>query len=664
LARTIKEKKGNLLYYVIIALFSFAIYANSLKNDFVFDDESVVQNNLSIQSLSNIPKYFTAEEGFHKVIGRYYRPVVSTTYAIDFYFWGLNPIGFHLTNIIINMISCLFLFSVLNKLFKNYKSANLAALLATLIFSSHPVHTEAVSWISGRTDSIATLFFFISFFYYIKKNDDNKINHSIILSLLFYTLGLLSKEMVITLPVLIFLYDYVFLKKNLKTLFKNRINIYLLFAVLTFLYLIIRYLILRNVPERETYLYFYGKDFITGFATMLKTIPVYLKLLILPVNLIYHYNGVISDANSILDINVILSLFLIFSLLFTSYILYKRYNEISFALLFILVSFLPVMNIVPSMNLMAERFLYLTSFSVALLIAYVIVKFERYKNPLIAFFSVIIVTFSILTFLRNQDWKNNDTLYSTGEGINGSVLLVNTGNLYANKKLYDEAALRYRKALEIRQNSVLANHNLGLTFLIKGNTDSAEYYIKRGIAFDSLAPDGYFQLANIYQSQGNFSEAKKNLEKLQIIFPDYRGSRKILDNLMETESNVQQNPSVPDNQISILDKRSYSYYKEGKFELAIKDLLELTKLNPNGTSGYFNNIALCYIAVNKLSEAEKYFTDAIKSDMRNSSLYIGLADLYLKMGNVDKAKSNYRKAIENSPDNTYAKNKLDSLSGK
>jgi tetratricopeptide (TPR) repeat protein len=664
LARTIKEKKGNLFYFVIIALFSFAIYANSLKNDFVFDDESVVQNNLSIQSLSNIPKYFTAEEGFHKVIGRYYRPVVSTTYAIDFYFWGLNPIGFHLTNIIINMISCLFLFSVLNKLFKNYKSGNLAALLATLIFSSHPVHTEAVSWISGRTDSIATLFFFISFFYYIKKNDDNKINHSIILSLLFYTLGLLSKEMVITLPVLIFLYDYVFLKKNLKILFKNRINIYLLFAVLTFLYLIIRYLVLRNVPERETYMYFYGKDFITGFATMLKTIPVYLKLLILPVNLIYHYNGVISDANSILDINVILSLFLIFSILFTSYILYKRYNEISFALLFILVSFLPVMNIVPSMNLMAERFLYLTSFSVSLLIAYVIVKFERYKNPLIAFFSVIIVTFSILTFLRNQDWKNNDTLYSTGEGINGSVLLVNTGNLYANKKLYDEAASRYRKALEIRQNSVLANHNLGLTFLIKGNTDSAEYYIKRGIAIDSLAPDGYFQLANIYQSQGNFSEAKKNLEKLQIIVPDYRGSKKILDNLVETELNVQQNPSVPDNQISILDKRSYSYYQEGKFELAIQDLLELSKLNPKGKSGYFNNIALCYIAVNKFSEAEKYFTEAIKSDGKNSSLLIGLADLYLKMGNVDKAKSNYRKAIENSPDNIYAKNKLDSLSGK
>ena len=69
------------------------------------------------------------------------------------------------------------------------------------------------------------------------------------------------------------------------------------------------------LKERLTCI-FYGKDFITGFATMLKTIPVYLKLLILPVNLIYHYNGVISDSNSILDINVILSLFLIFSLFF------------------------------------------------------------------------------------------------------------------------------------------------------------------------------------------------------------------------------------------------------------------------------------------------------------------------------------------------------------
>ncbi|MFA5403957.1 MAG: hypothetical protein WC358_03380, partial [Ignavibacteria bacterium] len=97
--------------YFIIAILSVIVFYNTLQNDFVFDDESVVQNYIAIRDLSNIPKFFTAQEGFHKVIGRYFRPVVSTTYTLDYAFWNLNPYGFHLTNIIINTIASLFLFA-------------------------------------------------------------------------------------------------------------------------------------------------------------------------------------------------------------------------------------------------------------------------------------------------------------------------------------------------------------------------------------------------------------------------------------------------------------------------------------------------------------------------------------------------------------------------
>ena len=667
----ISINKSHQIYYLIIALFSFAIYANSLKNDFVFDDESVVQTNLSIQSFSNIPNYFTAEEGFHKVIGRYYRPVVSTTYALDYAIWGLNPLGFHLTNIIINLICSLILFAILLILFGNYKFGIFASLISTLIFTSHPVHTEAVSWISGRTDSIAALFFFASFLFYIKYSvsgfdkPDNpnhkKINSTTLISLFFYIFGLLSKEMVVTLPVIIILFDFVYLKQNLKKLLKERIKVYILFIVVTLVYLLIRYLALKNVPERETYMYFYGKDFMTVISTMITTIPVYLKLLVLPINLIYHYNGVIADSISVFGINVILSLGLIAFLLIVSYFLYRKSGEITFSILFIFISLLPVMNFVPSMNLMAERFLYLTSFALSILIAYVLIKFKQFRKFLIVLFSVIILLFSILTFLRNQDWKDNDTLYSTADGINGSVLLVNMGNIFANKKQYDEAAIRYRKALEIRQNSVLANHNLGLTFLIKGELDSAEFYIKRGIAIDTLAPDGYFQLSNIYQSRGNIPDAINCLEKLQTIMPDYRGSKQILENLKASSINKQDNRINPENPIDLLDKRSYQYYQEGKYDLAIKDLLELTKLNPTGKAGYYNNIALCYISLKDNTSSEKYYKEAIKADDNNTAFKSGLADLYLKMDNREKAIEYYKKVLEKSPADNYARNKLDSL---
>jgi len=242
--------------------------------------------------------------------------------------------------------------------------------------------------------------------------------------------------------------------------------------------------------------------------------------------------------------------------------------------------------------------------------------------------------------------------------------------MYANKKNYAEAEKRYRRAIEIRDNSVLAHHNLGLIFLIKGNIDSAEIKFKKGISIDSLAPDGYFQLSNIYQQKGNIPEAIRMLEKLQTIVPNYRDSKNILDMLKSNPGNTQ--GEIPgnitngaqNNQITIYEKRSFQYYQEGKFEEAIKDLNEAVKLNPASASGYLNNIAMCYLALNKKDMAKEYFNKAIEKDNKNINAYGGLADVYLQEGNNSKAKEVYAKILSINPQDMNAKNKLDSLNRK
>lgn len=200
--------------YLIIIGAGIVLFFNTLQNQFVFDDESVVQGNESIQSLSSIPKYFTADEGFHKVIGKYYRPIVSSTYAIDYALWKLDPYGFHITNVIIHIIACLFLFALLYEIFKESKYGLIASLAGTLIFLAHPIHTEAVSWVSGRTDSMVTVFFFASFLYYVKyvksredKKSKDDPGRMLMWSLIFYSVGLLCKEMIVTMPVVIILFD-------------------------------------------------------------------------------------------------------------------------------------------------------------------------------------------------------------------------------------------------------------------------------------------------------------------------------------------------------------------------------------------------------------------------------------------------------------------------
>ncbi|MFA7359950.1 MAG: tetratricopeptide repeat protein [Candidatus Kapaibacterium sp.] len=655
------------ILYLIVALVAFFVYYNSLNNDFVFDDESVVQNNQSITVLSNIPKFFTAEEGFHKVIGRYYRPVVSTLYTIDYAIWGLNPFGFHLTNVIIHAIASLLLLMILLKLFGEYKLGILSALIGALIFAVHPIHTEAVSWVSGRTDSLTTMFFFLSFLFYIKYSDENNSKSLLIISLIAYFLGLLSKEMIVTMPVLLFVYDYFFRKRRMDW-FKQNILPYALFIVVTIVFVFIRYLVLKDVVDRETYMYFYGEETSTAFYTMLKTIPVYFRLLVFPLNLLYHYNGIMPDSHTIGDVKVILSGLFIVAMFIISFYIQKKYGEVSFTILFFLVSLLPVMNIVPTMNFMAERFLYLSSFALSVLISLVIVRFfnEKNKGFLTTLFLVIVVVFTYLTFIRNAEWKNNDTLFITAEGKEGSVLLVNVGNIYANKKNYAEAEKRYRRAIEIRDNSVLAHHNLGLIYLLRGDIDSAEIKFKKGMSIDSLAPDGYFQMSNIYQQKGNIPDAVKMLEKLQTIVPNYRESKAMLDMLKSNPETLSGNipNSVQNNQMAILEKRSFQYYQEGKFEEAIKDLNEAVRLSPESGSGYLNNIAMCYIGLKKFDKAKENFTKAIELDDKNFHAYSGLADVYLQEGNTAKAKEIYAKILSLNPQDMNAKNKLDSLNRK
>lgn len=662
--------------YIFIIIAGFILFFNTLSNQFVFDDESVVQNNLSIQSLSSIPKYFTADDGFHKVIGRYYRPIVSSTYAIDYAIWKLDPWGFHLTNVIIHIIACLLLFALLKEIFRGKKYAVIASLIGTLVFLVHPVHTEAVSWVSGRTDSMVTLFFFASFLYYVKfihskedKKSKDDPQRMLMWSLIFYFCGLLSKEMIITMPVVIILFDMVYRGKSFDFLKKN-LKAYGWFAGVTVFYLLLRYWVLKDIPERESYMYFQGMDVVSGIATMLKTLPIYLKLLFYPVGLLYHYNGYISDAHSLLEGSVIMSFLLVAALIGGVVFAYrKKEGAAAFCILFFFVTLLPVMNIIPTMSLMAERFLYMTSFALSLIISYLILKFidEKNKNTIAGVSLAVIILLSVLTFQRNAEWKDNDTLYSTADGVDGNVLLVNAGNIYANKQNYEEAEKRFRRAIEIRDNSILAHHNLGLIHLIRGKLDSAEIEITKGLQLDPLAPDGYFQLAAIYRMQGDIPKAIEKLEKLQEVAPNYRESKAMLDelkimNLGSDDLSLGTQPKLGDDmQTQALEQRSFQFYNEQNYEESIRVLEKLVELAPHKKSGYLNNIGVCYEEMGDNEKAMIFYQKALSADETNMNAYGGMASVYLKQGNRAEAIKYYEKILEKLPDDQVVKTKVDSL---
>ncbi|HEY5534013.1 MAG TPA: tetratricopeptide repeat protein [Ignavibacteria bacterium] len=542
--------------YIILIVLCFIAYFNTFNNSFVFDDDTIIVNNANILKISNIPDLLVAKGEYKYSFGALYRPLIMISFAIDNSLWGLKPSGFHFTNLLLHIIAVILLYKILLTLFTGFEHKILASLISAAIFAVHPVHTESVSFISSRTDVLCSIFFFLSFYYYIKyrnifipgnisktketpnkniKNEKVKnvnFNKFLILSFLYYFLGLLSKEMIITLPLLFILYDFVLLKQPLINL-RKYLKVYFAFILITSVYLLIRYFEVRGTEEKLIFNWFYGKSTLILFSTMIKTIPEYVRLLFIPINLIYDYNGVISYSYSIFDVAVIFSIIFTIALIWLSVFFYKNNSIYSYSILFFLITLTPVINIVSTCNIMAERFLYMISFSLSVAVGYFLCKFIRHKNfrSVVSISLIIIIIFSYLTYERNKAWKDNDTLYMSAEGSESLSAMINVAGIYTRKGQIEKAEKLYRKALDINDNAINAHQNLGILYMVKKNYDSAEIRFRKAQQIDIKFPNSYYMLAKLKLLTNKTAEAITELETMQKLNLVYKDSGRILDSL-------------------------------------------------------------------------------------------------------------------------------------
>lgn len=189
-AQGVIKKSTVILSAIVIIILGFAVYANSLNGQFVWDDIHLVKENKFVKDWSNLEKLFKTDirEGAGRR-GNAYRPVQMITYMIDYSVWKLNERGYHLTNTILHILVALSIYWIINIIFRD----NLVSLLTAALFVVHPVHTEAVSYISGRADPLSFLFMLLAFIFYIK-NLNSRSLIAFICMLLSYVCAILSKE--------------------------------------------------------------------------------------------------------------------------------------------------------------------------------------------------------------------------------------------------------------------------------------------------------------------------------------------------------------------------------------------------------------------------------------------------------------------------------------
>jgi tetratricopeptide (TPR) repeat protein len=602
---------------LLIAALGFIVYANSLGGKFVYDDEYLVKDNAYIKSLSRLPKVFTEDVGSGADRSySFYRPVAMITYALDYSIWRLNTTGYHLTNAILHILAALSVYWLINILFAN----NILSLGTALLFVVHPAHTEAVSYISGRSDPLALIFLLVSFIFYIKLSGKEDTASYAVMAVS-YALALLTRENSMILPLLIMVYHFTLRRKvNLRP--------FLVILLSALIYITIRATLLRFIHTKAIV----DMTILQRLPGSFAAIANYARLLILPFDLRMEYGYI---KTSFLDSKVIAGMAIFGGSIFYALKRWKDQDRIiPFAILWFFIALLPVLNIYPINAYMAEHWLYLPSIGFFLLAAKGISLLYGTKNmkiAAVAIFAAILIFFSCLTIGQNNYWKEPIGFYlrTLKYSPNNFGFYTNLGREYAAARNFEQAIACYKKAIEIEPRLSFPYNNIGNIYLDMGRQEEAIPYYKKTM---ELAPNyafPYNNLGNVYLSTGRPLDA----------IPFYKKAAQLAPNSAYIRNNI--------------GRASFNAGLIDEAEAAYKEALDID------TNCLFahTNLGELYLLKGEDAKARSEFETAIKMDPNYAPSYMGMSVVNYRAKDHPAALKYFDKAISlgAKPDEAFAK---------
>ena len=515
------------LQIMILVFVCAAVYINSLPNGFVFDDYAVIVENKYLKlSTINLASFFN--QSYYNVAGgeASYRPLATLSYYLIYAIDGLNPFFYHLLSVLLHLVNVVLIYRLVHLLLKH----RFTALIAGLLFACHPVLTEAVDGIAYNEDLFAAAFFLLAFLFYLKSSTHNlrssRFNYG--LSLFFFLLGLLSKEMAITLPAIILLYDVSiknevdrqsFSLQPILSTIKDRGLFYSGYMVVSLLYLSIRFFVLYNPQESIKPIY---GNLVERIIFLPGHIFSFIKLAFFPVNLTADY--VFSYPHHFFAISNLIGFIFVAGLVVLSVFVFKNSKEIFFGIWWFFITLFPVYNIIPIYNPFAERFLYIPLIGFCMLVA---IAFNTLMNQrlsatvtvkVLSSVAIIILLsfYATVTISRNRDWKDSLTLWSKTvmNSPNSNIAHGSLGRAYQDLGRLEEAIREYKKAIEIFSHDYKAYYNLGVIYDRQGALKEAVANYKRTIVINPAFINAHFNLGNIYHNQGLLDEAIHQYRKV------------------------------------------------------------------------------------------------------------------------------------------------------
>ncbi len=529
---------------------TFLVYAGTLGFGFVYDDQGQIVRNLFIQSWHYVPRYFTSHVWSYLYPGdvaNYYRPLFLIWLRANHALFGLEPAGWHLTSVLAHLVVTLEVYGLGVRLLED----RISAAVASALFGLHPIHVEAVAWVSGVTEPLVAALMLASFLAYLRAHDrGRKQGPWWAASLALYALAMLSKETALILPMLVFAYAWILNRERGDAFFRwepsgtvsqveplrrlepfERLGASLLqaapYLLLTAAYLPVRIRALGGFSHVLT-----PVPFATSVYTWPSLIWFYAKKLVWPTGLSPFYDFPYVTGPGFREFFLpAAGVALIPALL----VLWARRGEkpgnpshrqgdsrpasVGFASLWLCLPILPLLNlsVFGSGDIAHDRYLYLPSIGASWIAAACWKRLGagRMVAPVtrralaFAITSALVIILGALTVADTSYWSDNLSLYSRATNLAPAP------------------------------NFPLAFYDLGVTELELGRVAEADRDLTRAIELDGNDPAAFYSLGLVRFREGRLSESTGLLHRALQLQPQAVGYHLALGRVLERSGDLQ-----------------------------------------------------------------------------------------------------------------------------
>lgn len=629
-----KKTSFDIIGILIIVMLGIIIYSNTYSCSFHLDDEHTIVDNNAIKDIFNIKAIWNNNHN---------RFIPYLSFAINYHFGKLDVTGYHLVNIIIHLMNACVVFMLTKLLFSTVvlkqsviaQHKNSFALVTALLFVSHPLATQSVTYIVQRMASLVTLFYLLTVTLYVKGRITEMNNFSKFAwfsgSIIMAMLAMLSKENAITLPLAIIMIEIFFLqsKKTFSILKDYRIVVLSILFISIILFVAFKFSsgIFNPLPP----------DAITNFVeitpanylfTQFSVLLKYLQMLLFPINQNIDYDVTLST--SFFEIKTLISFMVLAAILLLGVLLFNKSRIISFGIFWFFVTLAVESSIIPISDLIFEHRTYMPSYGFILILTTAIftLLWQKNKNLALGIIGLIIISNSVLTYQRNKVWQDEITLWTDAikKSPNKARPYVCRGNAYEELNKMDDAILDYNKAIELQPNYTLAFTNRGYAYKHKGNWQKAIQDYNKSISLNPLNALAYTNRGVIY---GNLKQWDKAIE-------DYTAAIKVDHRFVLAYSN-----------------RAMAYATLKQWDNAIVDCSQAIAIDPYKSGAYVNR-GVANQALGKIDNAIADFTKAIELSPRNVNYYINRGRIYIEQRDWNKAINDFTAALQLEPKNAKA----------